>query len=102
VTTIGREVIGWELIVANEIITGTLAADTWTKVLSAWGYFAVVYGVSTQDPGGSYRCYTAPVPWAIASGPLPEPRVTHRVIGYGDVWLHSPVATSYSLVPVFP
>jgi hypothetical protein len=69
-------------------------------VVYGWGYFSVDYGISTADPGGRYRAYTAPLPWPLSQGPLPNPRVTHRVLGYGDIWLWSPVATTYWLVPV--
>jgi hypothetical protein len=82
-------------------VAGSLPAGKWTKVTSGWGYFAVDYSARTGAPGGQYRCYTAPAPFPISSGALPQ-RITHRVIGYGDVWLYSPTATSYTLVPVFP
>ena len=84
------------------VLTGELAADSWTRVLSGWGYFSVEYGISVSVPGGRYRCYTAPLPWPWSSGDLPNPQVTHRVIGYGDVWLHVPAPATYRIVPVFP
>ncbi len=87
---------------ATGIISGSLPANQWTRVLQGWGYYSVDYGIRVNDPGGKYRCYTAPIPWPISEGSLPNPRVTHRVIGYGDVWLFCPVSTTYTLVPVFP
>jgi hypothetical protein len=84
------------------VIGGVLPAGNWTKVADGWGYYSVDYGISTGAGGGQYRCYTAPLPFPYSSGSLPNPRVTHRVIGYGSVWLSSPVATSFSLVPVGP
>jgi hypothetical protein len=82
-------------------IGGSLSAGQWTKVAWGWGYYAVDYSASIGLPGGSYRCYSAPLPFPISSGSLPQ-RITHRVVGYGDVWLYSPRATYFSLVPVFP
>lgn len=81
--------------------SGSLRAGEWTKVLWGWGYYAIDYGASISAGGGQYRCYSAPSPWPISSGNLPS-RLTHRVIGYGDVWLYSPVDASYTLNPVFP
>jgi hypothetical protein len=82
--------------------SGRLPAGKWTRVAQGWGYYSVDYGISTGAQGGRYRCYTAPLPFPYSSGSLPNPRVTHRVIGYGSVWLFSPTETSYSLVPVGP
>jgi hypothetical protein len=81
--------------------SGSLRANQWTKVLWGWGYYSVNYAASTNSTGGQYRGYTAPVPWPISSGSLPN-TITHRVIGYGDVWLFSPVDTTYTLTPTFP
>jgi hypothetical protein len=82
-------------------VSGSLEGGRWTKVAWGWGYYAVDYSASIGVPGGSYRCYSAPSPFPIGSGPLPN-RLTHRVIGYGDVWLYSPMTTWFRLVPVFP
>jgi hypothetical protein len=84
---------GWSDELVTGSVSGSLRGDRWTRVVFGWGYYSVAYGIRTQDPGGRYRCYTAP---------LPDPYVTHRVIGYGDIWLYSPVDTTYLLVPVFP
>ncbi|MDX6698625.1 MAG: hypothetical protein QOE65_2022 [Solirubrobacteraceae bacterium] len=78
---------------------GSLPANRWTKVLWGWGFYTVRYHASISAQGGQFKCYSAPSPFPIASGPLPN-RITHTVVGYGDVWLLSPVAASYSLVPV--
>jgi hypothetical protein len=74
--------------------TGPLRARQWTKVLWGWGYYAVRYGISLDVAGGQYRCYASPSPFPISSDFLPN-EVTHRMIGYGDVWLWSPNAGSY-------
>jgi hypothetical protein len=71
-------------------------------VVDGWGYYSVDYGIRTGAPGGRYRCYTDAVPFPIASGVLPSQRVTLSVTGYGSIYLFSPVATSFSLVPVGP
>lgn len=84
------------------VVSGQILGNRWTRVLSSWGYLSVDYGVSIGIVGGRFRCFTAPVPWPISSGNLPNPHVTHRVVGYGDIWLFSPADTNYTLVPVFP
>jgi hypothetical protein len=76
--------------------SGQLPANKWTKVISGWGWYAVDYGISTAAPGGRYRTY--PV---YSSGSLPR-QVTHQVRVYGDIWLFSPVATSWQANPVGP
>ena len=86
---------------ATGVVSGHLRAGQWTKVLWGWGYYSVDYGASIDASGGEYRCYTAPLPWPVSSGTLPHV-ITHRVIGYGDCWLYSPVEATYYLVPVFP
>ncbi|MBX6391794.1 MAG: hypothetical protein IRZ08_22870 [Frankia sp.] len=85
---------------ATGVVTGSLRANSWTRVRSGWGYLSIDYGISTADPGGEYRAYTAPLPFPISSGPLPDSDVTFRVIGYGSLWLWSPVDTRYQLVSV--
>jgi hypothetical protein len=66
---------------------GNLTANTWTKVLWGWGYWAKHYTVQVGVVGGQYRTY--PI---YSSGSLPA-TLTHRVIVYGDVWLYSPQDT---------
>lgn len=85
----------------SSTINGSLRAGQWTKVLWGWGYYAVRYGISLDVSGGEYRCYTVPSPFPISSGHLPN-EVTHRVIGYGDVWLYAPTDAMYFIVPIFP
>jgi hypothetical protein len=70
-------------------------------VVWGWGKYSVRYAGSTGAQSGSYRCYTAPVPWPVASGRLPA-EITHTVVGYGDIWFFSPVETVYSLQPLGP
>jgi hypothetical protein len=70
-------------------------------VLWGWGYFSVQYSASISANGGQYRGYASPSPFPITSGNLPT-IITHRVIGYGDVWLYSPVDATYVLTPVGP
>jgi hypothetical protein len=81
--------------------SGSLPADKWTKVLWGWGKYSVRYSAYTDAPGAKFRCFSAPVPWPIASGPLPS-EVTHTVVGYGDVWLYCPEDTQYYLHPLGP
>lgn len=81
--------------------TGSLSAGKWVKVVEGWGFYSVRYGVSIGTVGGEYRTYSSPIPWAISSGKLPN-EITHRVWGYGDIWLYSPVDTTYNLNPIFP
>ena len=66
---------------------GNLRGNTWTRVLSGWGYVAQNYTVQIGAPGGQYRTY--PV---YSTGSLPA-NITFRVIFYGDVWLYSPQNT---------
>lgn len=79
-------------------VSGPLRAGEWTKVLWGWGYYSVRYTTSTSAPGGEYRCYSPPWPWPTSSGGLPA-YITHRVNGYGDCWLRSPVDATYYLNP---
>jgi hypothetical protein len=81
--------------------TGTLTANTWTRVLYGWGKYSVRYAASVSEIGGKYRCYTAPLPMPVSSGDLPT-TVTHMVMGYGDVWLYCPQDATYSLIPLGP
>ena len=81
--------------------SGSLPANKWTRVVFGGGYYTVRYGASTAAGTGEYRTYSAPSPWPISSGRLPS-EITHRVIIYGDVWLFSPVDTTYFLNPIFP
>jgi hypothetical protein len=78
--------------------TGTLQAGKWKKVLWGWGWYTVAYSVSISASGGKAHCYSAPIPWPV-SYQLPG-RIYHRVTGYGDCWLYSPVNASYTLTPV--
>ena len=79
-------------------LNGTLNAGKWKKVLWGWGYYSVRYGISINGPGGKFKCY---VVFPVSSGPLPN-EVTHRVIGYGDVWIWSPRDATYLISPIFP
>lgn len=81
--------------------SGSLPADRWTRVVYGWGKYSVRYAAFTGATGGKYRCYVAFVPWPISSGQLPG-EITHTVVGYGDVWLYSPTATTYRLEPLGP
>jgi hypothetical protein len=81
--------------------SGPLQAGKWKKVLWGWGKYSIRYGARIGAEGGQYRCYTAPIPWPVSSGSLPD-EITHNVLGYGDVWLYSPVDTNYYLIPVGP
>lgn len=76
--------------------SGSLPADTWTRVIWGVGWYAVDYAIGTGAPGGRYRTY--PI---YSSGDLPR-QVTHQVRGYGDIWLYCPTATSWSAEPVGP
>jgi hypothetical protein len=82
-------------------IAGSLQGGKWKKVTWGWGWYSISYGASTSARGSKFRCYTAPIPWPISSGNLPN-QVTLRVIGYGDIWLFSPTTCQYQLVPVGP
>ena len=50
------------------VVTGSLRAGSWTRVVYGWGYFSVDYGISIADSGGRDRAYTAPIPWPAADG----------------------------------
>ena len=76
--------------------SGQLRANTWTKVIWGWGWYAVEYAISTGAPAGQYRTY--PV---YSTGHLPK-QVTHQVRVYGDIWLFSPVDTYWQANPVGP
>ena len=55
--------------------SGSIPADTWTRVMWGWGWWGKHYTVQVGAGGGRYRTY--PV---YSSGNLPA-AVTHRVIG---------------------
>lgn len=80
--------------------SGTLNANTWTKVLWAWGWDRVDYVIVSGAPGTQYRTY--PV---FRSGTLPaSPQgdtVTLEYRFYGDVWLRSTTDTWWSAHPVW-
>jgi hypothetical protein len=82
-------------------MTGHLNAGKGTRVQQGWGYTSVKYSATTMDPGGKFRCDIPVVPWPISSGNLPA-SITLRVVGRGDLWLFSPVETTYVLLPVGP
>ena len=91
---------------SGELVTNTvsevLRGDRWTRVVWVGATTAWTTGSARRIREVGIAVTTAPVPWPISSGTLPDPGVTHRVIGYGDIWLYSPVDTTYLLVPVFP
>ena len=74
--------------------SGSLPANKWTKVISGWGWYSVRFSIRTGAPGGKYRTY--PV---YGSGNLPA-EVTHQVVGYGDIWVYSPTATTWYANPI--
>jgi len=91
----------------NGSTSGILEARKWRRVVYQFGTLQVLkYAIfisSTRN--GAYRCYTAPVPFPVASGTLTarqNTQVTLTVLGYGDIWIYSPDQCEYALYPVGP
>ena len=85
-------------------VGGALPSGQWLRVVNGWGYFSVEYGLSASVVC-DFRCYSAPVPFPVSSGTVERGSVrviTHRVVGYGDIWLRGHGDGSFALSTVGP
>lgn len=82
-------------------ISGQLPGGQWCPVVSSISIYSKVnYSVWTAAPGGQYQCWNSLLPFPYSAGNLPQNDLAFIVAGWGTMFLHSPVPTTYTIVPV--